>query len=418
MAVILVVAQSLALAEQEESPMINKDRSMQEWNAYYHPAPDEDCYKGAKLEYMQKLSPGGRIFFLTNRKDFAEALAALEKFPKKGTGSALYVKAVCLDGLKKHSEAVKCFADAESKIDLVFHPGPKFFLQYATALFHAKQYSRSSTYLDIAEKMSLRPIGKDNKQHLNLSKNVRERKAGILEAQTPRANTSAVSPRIRDFGKYFSSISMFDVPQLVSQKDVDLHNVYMEGTLDAVDYLHNPKPGAKIPPFDTRMLIAARKQMAQKRYGDCYSTLDKFIAANLADGDMPTEYWTRGNKFADQYLHKVRMLQLGAGYAAGRPNMGLSLRGNFDPGDSDFWRCVENRLLGRDALVSKNDPPHVKKNSDLVPWCHFAIAVRSMSKKDFKTAASEFAEVNAKGTRDEDLVVHASSLKDYCEKRR
>ena len=418
MAILLAMAPTIALAEQEESPMKNSDESMREWNAYYHPGPGEECYKGSKQQYMQNLSPGGRIFFLTNRKDFAEALVELGKFSKKNTGSALYVKAVCLDGLKKHAEAVKCFAEAESKIDLVFNPGPKFFLQYATALFHAKQYARSIAYLDIAEEMSKRPIGKGNRQPLNLSKNVFERKAAIVDAQKMRAKSDAVPPRVRDFGKYFSSISMFDVPQLVFQKDIDLHNVYMEANLDAVDYLHNPRPGGKIPPFDKTMLFAAREQMAQKRYADCYSTLDKFIAANLADGDMPAEYYTRGNKFADRWLHKVRMLQLGAGYAAGRANMGLSLRGNFDPGDSDFWYSVENRLLGRDALVSDNDSARVKKNPDLVPWCHYAIGVRALSKKDFKTAASEFAAINAKVTRDEDLVVHANSLRDFCEKHR
>ncbi len=52
--------------------------------------------KTTRGEYMQLLSPGGRVYFLACRHDFAEALAELKKFPKNDTGSALYVKGFCL----------------------------------------------------------------------------------------------------------------------------------------------------------------------------------------------------------------------------------------------------------------------------------------------------------------------------------
>lgn len=79
MTVLLAGTQSSVCAANGEESTRSSDKSMEEWNAYYHPAPDEPSYKNAKSDYMRKLSPGGRVFFLANRKDFAEALVELEK---------------------------------------------------------------------------------------------------------------------------------------------------------------------------------------------------------------------------------------------------------------------------------------------------------------------------------------------------
>jgi len=286
----------------------NTSRS-EEWSAYYHPATDEKQFQGQRAKYLKRLSPGGRIYFLANRKEFAQALSELQRFPKNSTGSALYVRAMCLDGLKKHSEAVLNYASAKSKIDLIFHPGPKFYLQYATALMNAKNFSDALKNLDIAQQMGKSGVDKAGRRAYEMSGTVRKRKAVIFELQgrykealseyislcgKNASHFKLDSPmkasafelaqqrqkllqngapsdyqtkcklvridyelgRFKDccntmrsiagnsltseFDTYFTTISMRDVPQLVLQKDVDLHNIDLEEELDFVDFLHNP----------------------------------------------------------------------------------------------------------------------------------------------------------------------------------
>jgi hypothetical protein len=86
-----------------------------------------------KSEYMKQLSPGGKVYFLACRHDYAEALEALKKLPKTDTGSALYVKAFCLVNLGKNKEAAAAFAAAKSKIGKDFNPGFRFYLQSSRA---------------------------------------------------------------------------------------------------------------------------------------------------------------------------------------------------------------------------------------------------------------------------------------------
>lgn len=312
--VLLTGFETAFCAEQFGNQKAISNIHMQEWSAYYHPAADEKDFKDAKSKYMLKLSPGGRIFFLANRKDFAEALSELKRFDRQNTGSALYVKAICLDGLKKHAEAVQCFADAQSKVDLVFHPGPKFYLQYATALMHWQRFSDALKVLDIAERMGKSGVDRAGKRAYEMSGTVRKRKAAILEMQGrykealaeyialcgknashfkldlpmktalleleqqrlksqqhssqneyqtkcmavrmdyESANFKACCKTMRsiagksltnEFDNYFTTISMTDVPQLVLQKDVDLHSIDLEEELDFVDFLHNPLTSAK-----------------------------------------------------------------------------------------------------------------------------------------------------------------------------
>lgn len=86
-----------------------------------------------KLQYLQQLSDGGKIYFLTCRKDFTEALKLLEKFPKRESGSALYLRAKCLDGQHKRLDAIKVYEKAGKKIGTDFNPGFRFYLHYAAA---------------------------------------------------------------------------------------------------------------------------------------------------------------------------------------------------------------------------------------------------------------------------------------------
>ncbi|MBA3995368.1 MAG: hypothetical protein C0469_17760 [Cyanobacteria bacterium DS2.3.42] len=183
-ALILLAGFDLAFcAEQSGESSATSDVFKQEWNAYYHPTANEKQFHGQKTKYLQKLSMGGRIYFLANRKDFDLALTELQRFPKNGTASALYVRAICLDGLKKYTEAVQSFAAAQSKIDLVFHPGPKFYLQYATALMHAQKFSDALKNLDIAAQMGKSGVDKGGRRAYEMSGTVRKRKAAIFEMQ-------------------------------------------------------------------------------------------------------------------------------------------------------------------------------------------------------------------------------------------
>ncbi len=104
-----------------------------------------------KQKYMQKLSPGGKIYFLACRQDWQEALDLLERFPRKNTGSALYVKAYCLEKLKRHEEAIRIYAQANSKVDMIFNPGFKFYFHYADAQINAGLLRDALKNLDVAE---------------------------------------------------------------------------------------------------------------------------------------------------------------------------------------------------------------------------------------------------------------------------
>lgn len=86
-----------------------------------------------KTQYMQQLSEGGKIYFLTCRQDYAEALKLLDKFPKRETGSALYLRAKCLDGQRKRLDAIGVYDKAAKKIGKGFSPGFRFYLHYAAA---------------------------------------------------------------------------------------------------------------------------------------------------------------------------------------------------------------------------------------------------------------------------------------------
>lgn len=105
----------------------------------------------AKAQYLKRLSAGGKVYFLTNRHDYSEALAILDKMPRNQTGSALYARAVCLEGLGKHAQAVQTFERAKAKIGLVFKPSYKFYLHYAAALMGAGEYADCMKNLKIAE---------------------------------------------------------------------------------------------------------------------------------------------------------------------------------------------------------------------------------------------------------------------------
>ena len=105
-----------------------------------------------KSSYLKKLSPGGKAYFLANRREYAKALALTQQLPNKHTGSYLYLRAFCLEGIGSHREAVQSYIAAKSKINLVFHPGFRFYLHSSTAQLRAGNVKDCLADLDIAAK--------------------------------------------------------------------------------------------------------------------------------------------------------------------------------------------------------------------------------------------------------------------------
>ncbi len=100
--------------------------------AYVMPLKENFC-SAWKKKYLQMLSPGGKAYFLANRRTYDSALVELEKLPGPQSGSRLYVKAFCLQGLGRCKEAVQVYVQAKAKTGLVFNPGSKFFFHMAAA---------------------------------------------------------------------------------------------------------------------------------------------------------------------------------------------------------------------------------------------------------------------------------------------
>ena len=117
-----------------------------------------DKIKGARGEYLKKLSAGGKACFLVNRRDYQEALSMLETCPAKDSGSGEYVRAMCLEGLEKHKESVAAFERARAKIGSTFNPSAVFYLQFATPYYRLGDYDNSLKYLELARTKETKPL--------------------------------------------------------------------------------------------------------------------------------------------------------------------------------------------------------------------------------------------------------------------
>jgi len=107
-----------------------------------------------KAQYMQQLSDGGRIYFLTCRQDFGEALKMLDKFGKRENGSALYLRAKCLDGQHKRLDAINVYEKASKKVGKDFNPSFRFYLHFAAAQAAAGKDIEALKNLKIAAEKS------------------------------------------------------------------------------------------------------------------------------------------------------------------------------------------------------------------------------------------------------------------------
>ena len=133
-----------------------------------------------KNEYLKKLSPGGKAYFLACRHDYKEALWALEKVPKRNTGSYYYVKAFCLEGLGKHAEAARNYDLARSKIGASFSPGFRFYLECATAYMRNGEEKKAQENLDIAGPES-EEYGKYEAYPRFVRMEIKKRKVAVVE---------------------------------------------------------------------------------------------------------------------------------------------------------------------------------------------------------------------------------------------
>ena len=233
----------------------------------------------------------------------------------------------------------------------------------------------------------------------------------------------------------YAVVSMKDVPQLVTQQDVDLHSPMAETILDRKPLVSNePREnlvGAKREAFLKRvkrrhdlysadpLLAKAHNQVLEGKFSRCYTTLDQFLRSNSV---LSTEHqgYDEGQKskvFDRHYVYKARLLQLAVGYGAGMKSQSLSFRIYSEPQQSLRWRLVEARLLGKMPSNTDADAKKFRDDPEFQAWCHFAAAVHGMSKKEYARAAKEFGMVQF-----DDEIVYLSDfsriLKMFCEKQK
>lgn len=148
------------------NPSQNPSKNPQAGSNAKVPRTSDTAMRDYKSEYMKKLSPGGKVYFLACRRDYKEALALLARIPKNNTGSHLYVKAFCLEGLDRHAEALKCYRAAKAAMrpgqvgsssgsSYGFCPGFRFYFQSANAAINAGSVKECMEDLDVIEEKSL-----------------------------------------------------------------------------------------------------------------------------------------------------------------------------------------------------------------------------------------------------------------------
>ena len=165
----------------EKALSVSLDKLPLEEAAYFSAANgDHAGGRNWKAEYIKKLSPGGKVYFLANRRDYKEALQALEKLLTRNTGSGLYVKAFCLEGLGQHAEAVKYFEASKAKIGGNFSPGFRFYLRSATAHMRVGNEKNSLADLETAGPES-EEYGKFNAYPRYVRAEIDKRKVAVVE---------------------------------------------------------------------------------------------------------------------------------------------------------------------------------------------------------------------------------------------
>ncbi|MBC7996961.1 MAG: hypothetical protein IAF58_03400 [Leptolyngbya sp.] len=169
--------------------------------------------------YTRKLSLGGKIYFYANRRDYSRALELLNVLPNSQSGSALYVKAFCFDGLGKSADAVKLFEQANAKVGSSFKPGLKFFLQWSTAQYHAGDFVGSLKNIALAERMYVKSGARDSDRRGTVPWTMLRRKACIAEKQ--KKFEEAFNQYLSFFGAAKSQFHLYELlvaePQIAAR---------------------------------------------------------------------------------------------------------------------------------------------------------------------------------------------------------
>ncbi len=221
----------------------------------------------------------------------------------------------------------------------------------------------------------------------------------------------------------YDIISIRDVPQLVLQKDVDLHSAELESFLDRCDYVvFHPSKEEISKRYDflkDPLYVRAMEEVEADRFAACYDTLAEFLTAKQPSSAVDHYRW---QMFATHYSHVANLYKIAVGIAAKKSERGLSLLHGYRTMTSE-WTAIEDVLLGRKRRpVDKNvfDYGHMT-DREVDAYCHFAAAVRAMSQKNMKQAISEFSAVKVDQSltgRKSPLMTYTASLKRYCEKQK
>ena len=286
----------------------------------------------AKKEYMKRLSEGGKVYFLTNRHDYSEALAILDRMPRNQTPSALYARAVCLEGLGKHAQAVKAFERAKSKVGVVFNPSYKFYLHYAAALMGAGRYADCMKNLKIAEQTcSKTQESEDTLVRLRDSIAMRR----VVADEEMGNYQLAMQGYLKTLGSRVSSFGLGEKPAA----DEDRRAA-------ALDWQkQNPTP----PPLSA-------DRVAQARY--CYLSGNAYLS--LGQADKAIEMLTKACKFApeEQYPDVRLRRRLRVNSPLGRIQDSariLLLRIYFSREDYKSCSRIAREMMSRDPIKETED---------------------------------------------------------------
>jgi tetratricopeptide (TPR) repeat protein len=222
----------------------------------------------------------------------------------------------------------------------------------------------------------------------------------------------------------YNTIAMRDLPQLVTQKDVELHDPANEFKLDKTDFvLYEPSEAQKSQEYDFRKDPQWKRALAdieKLKYGDCFKVLSVFILENSNPSMAATDYRSasRIGAFREHYSHVATLYQIGTGIAAGKPPHGLSILTQSSAAKSPQWTAIEDVLLGRKRRALEKRTTDFMCDEGFEQYCRFAAATRSMQRGEYKLALKEFDQLKRHDHCNKHLLIYAAALKHYCLNKR
>ncbi|MBA3857654.1 MAG: hypothetical protein C0507_12165 [Cyanobacteria bacterium PR.3.49] len=229
---------------------------------------------------------------------------------------------------------------------------------------------------------------------------------------------------------WYNMIPMADVPELVTKKDKDLHDVKVEKFLDhSLPTIVVAKPMDMKNAYDYRkdpLLMKARSQVDAGNFAACYETLGTYLRTNMEPGGISSSVAdiTKRSMFFRNFAFSMRLYNLAVGIAAGRNVGHLTLRmSTTNKMMDEFWLAVEEVLQGRKntaTVMKEMKMGNVEHLSALERYCHFATAVRAMNLKEYKLAVKEFDSIKqppAAAGVVQFLPNYTAALKKWCQQQ-